>query len=54
MACGKEDFLLDRNQVFVNWLEASGIEHQWHVSDGGHEWRVWRRYLTSLLPSLFQ
>jgi len=54
MACGKEDFLLERNQVFVNWLEASGIEHQWHVSDGGHEWRVWRRYLTSLLPSLFQ
>ncbi|MDG1890893.1 MAG: alpha/beta hydrolase-fold protein [Verrucomicrobiota bacterium] len=53
MACGKDDFLLDRNEVFVAWLKQQAIPHTWLLSEGGHDWRVWRRYLTQLLPMLF-
>ena len=54
VGCGKEDFLLERNQVFIQWLEQHGMAHEWVLTEGGHEWGVWRRYLTSLLPRLFQ
>ena len=54
VGCGKEDFLLERNQVFIQWLEQHGMAHEWVLTEGGHEWGVWRRYLTSLLPKLFQ
>ena len=54
VGCGKEDFLLERNQVFIQWLEQHGMAHEWVLTEGRHEWGVWRRYLTSLLPKLFQ
>ena len=54
IACGKEDFLLERNETFVDWLKEQSIQHTWRLTEGGHEWRVWRRYLTELLPLLFR
>ena len=54
IACGKDDFLLERNETFVAWLKDQSIRHTWRLTEGGHEWRVWRRYLTELLPLLFR
>ena len=54
IACGKDDFLLKRNQEFIAILKEKGIKHEWHLSDGGHSWPVWRGYLAQILPNLFQ
>ena len=54
IGCGKDDFLLQRNRTFIEWLKQNGIEHTYHESEGGHAWEVWRRYLATFLPMLFQ
>ncbi|MFI5379618.1 MAG: alpha/beta hydrolase [Tepidisphaerales bacterium] len=54
IACGKDDFLLKRNQDFIAVLKEKGIHHDWHLTDGTHSWPVWRGYLTAILPQLFQ
>ncbi len=54
IACGKDDFLLERNHFFRKWLTKKGIEHEWHLTEGSHSWPVWRDYLIQTLPRLFQ
>jgi enterochelin esterase-like enzyme len=54
ISIGKEDFLLAKNQVFEASLTEHGIHHEFQVTDGGHAWPVWRRYLTAFVPLLFQ
>ncbi|HSH93212.1 MAG TPA: alpha/beta hydrolase-fold protein [Roseimicrobium sp.] len=54
IGCGKDDSLKARNEEFVTKLKAAGIEHQWHLTEGGHTWPVWRGYLADFLPLLFQ
>lgn len=51
---GKNDFLLEQNKTFVGWLETKQIPHTWQLTDGAHEWPVWRRYLGEFLPLLFR
>ncbi len=54
IGCGKDDFLLKRNEDFIAKLKESGVTHQWHLTEGGHSWPVWRTYLADFLPLLFQ
>lgn len=54
IGCGKNDFLLQRNQEFVRLLNEKGVRHEWHLTDGDHSWPVWRLYLADLAPRLFQ
>ncbi len=54
IACGKDDFLLERNNSLVGALKASGIQHEWQLTEGDHSWPVWRRYLVEFAPKLFQ
>lgn len=53
IGCGRSDFLFDANQKFIERLKAENIKHVANISDGGHEWRVWRRYLNEFVPLLF-
>jgi enterochelin esterase-like enzyme len=53
IGCGKEDFLLKRNEEFIALLKEKNLRHEWHLSDGGHSWPVWRVYLAELAPKLF-
>ncbi len=53
IGCGRKDFLLEANQRFLAALEAKAIRHTAHITDGAHEWRLWRRYLNEVLPLLF-
>ena len=54
IACGRDDFLFQRNQDFTAWLAKTGVEHEHVVTSGGHDWMVWRDYLAEFLPLLFQ
>jgi enterochelin esterase-like enzyme len=54
IGCGKEDFLLKRNEEFIALLTEKSLRQEWHLSDGGHSWPVWRIYLAELAPKLFQ
>ncbi len=53
IGCGKEDFLLKRNEAFVAALAEQGIAHEWRLTDGGHSWPIWRQYLAEVVPALF-
>jgi len=54
IGCGRKDFLFDANQKFFEQLKADGIEHVAHITEGAHEWRIWRRYLNEFVPLLFK
>lgn len=54
IACGKKDFLLERNRGFVGLLKEKGIQHQWLETEGDHSWPIWRGYLTEFTPLLFK
>ena len=54
LACGKNDFLLKRNEDFIALLQEKNIVHEWHLTEGDHSWPVWRIYLGELAPRLFQ
>lgn len=54
IACGKDDFLLKRNQDLVATLRTRGVRHEWLETAGDHSWPVWRGYLADLLPRLFR
>jgi enterochelin esterase family protein len=54
IGCGRGDFLLQRNEAFTTWLKARGVTHAYSVTDGAHDWTVWRRYLAEFLPLLFR
>ena len=51
---GRDDFLLNRNKPFDEALTASGINHTFKVTDGAHQWPVWRKYLAEFAPLVFQ
>jgi enterochelin esterase-like enzyme len=53
IACGKDDFLKQRNEDFVAKLKERGVNHEWHLTEGDHSWPVWRRYLAEFVPKLF-
>ena len=54
IACGKEDFLLERNETLIDALKEGGINHEWHLTEGDHSWPIWRNYLHDFVPKLFQ
>jgi enterochelin esterase family protein len=54
IGCGKEDFLVKRNEAFVAALKEAGIAHTWRLTEGAHDWTVWRRYLEEVMPLLFR
>jgi enterochelin esterase family protein len=54
IACGKNDFLLQRNESFIALLKEKNLRHEWHLTEGDHSWPIWRRYLADLAPHLFQ
>lgn len=54
IACGMKDFLLDENKALIESLQEKGIDHSWNLTEGAHEWTVWRRYLADFAPLLFK
>lgn len=52
MACGEEDFLLNANEDFKNYLEKLGIEVTYEVGPGAHEWDFWNTYIKKVIEWL--
>ena len=53
IACGKDDFLRQKNEEYVASLKEKNVRHEWLLTDGDHSWPVWRRYLADFVPRLF-
>jgi enterochelin esterase family protein len=53
IGCGRDDFLFERNNQFIERLKTKKVKHVYHVSEGGHSWDVWRKYLTVFLQKIF-
>jgi enterochelin esterase-like enzyme len=54
IACGRDDFLLPRNETFIALLKVSNVSHAWHLTAGDHSWPVWRTYLAEFAEKLFR
>ena len=52
MACGTEDFLLDRNLAFRDELLKYKVPHEFVTGPGGHEWTFWDTYIQKALDWL--
>ncbi len=54
IGCGEEDSLFASNSNFEKLLTSRNIRHEWEATPGyGHIYRLWRVYLSDLLPKLF-
>lgn len=51
---GNGDFLFHDNVKYRELLDSHGYKYEYMETDGGHEWRNWRKYLNHLLPELFK
>jgi enterochelin esterase-like enzyme len=52
---GKKDtWGFNQSNKVHKWLLDNDIEHEYVVSNGGHDWDVWRNDLIELLPQLFR
>ena len=49
---GDKDFLLERNDKFVEQLKTIGVKHDYFKTEGGHEWKLWRDYLPQFLEKV--
>jgi enterochelin esterase family protein len=54
IGCGRDDFAFPGASAAAESLTKLGIEHTFVESEGGHHWRVWRRYLRDVAPLLFR
>lgn len=45
MACGTEDFLLNDNHQFRDFLIENGVDLTYKESAGIHDWKFWNEYL---------
>ncbi len=45
MACGTEDFLIEPNRAFRDFLSKNGVPCVYHESAGMHNWKFWNEYL---------
>lgn len=54
IAIGNGDFLYQDNVKYRQLLDNHGYKYEYMETDGGHEWRNWRKYLNHLLPELFR
>lgn len=50
---GKEDFLMSDNLKLREILDRNHWRYTYHESEGGHEWRNWRNYLSEFLQLAF-
>jgi enterochelin esterase family protein len=55
LGVGKDDMLTGPGDLaFAATLKARGINHTFEITEGRHEWTVWRQYLRDVAPLLFR
>ena len=53
MACGTEDFLLERNREFHKFLEEQGVKHTYEEGPGIHDMKFWQEWAGKFIPEAF-
>lgn len=54
LSCGTEDFLIEQNRTFVQFLEAKDVSFEYYESPGVHDWDFWNEYLEPALQWLLK
>lgn len=49
LACGTEDFLVNENRRFRDFLIAQEVAHTYKESPGVHDWNFWNTYIADAL-----
>ena len=49
MACGTEDFLIEQNRDYHNFLEAQKVDVTYVEGPGAHTWDFWDTYIEKFL-----
>jgi len=49
MACGTEDFLIEQNRQFYNFLVSHNITVDYHERPGIHDWKFWNASLEPMI-----
>ena len=53
MACGTEDFLINENRDFHNFLLSQKVPHTYCESKGIHNMDFWQEYAAKFIPMMF-
>ncbi|MCA9215669.1 MAG: hypothetical protein KDB27_21535 [Planctomycetales bacterium] len=53
-ATGKDDFLVETSRATVEMFKKHKFDVVYEEGDGAHTWIVWRQYLNTFAPQLFQ
>ncbi len=51
---GKDDFALNGSKALSDLLTKHNIKHTYRLTEGRHEWVIWRHYLHEVAPLLFR
>ncbi|MCQ2147728.1 MAG: esterase, partial [Bacteroidales bacterium] len=54
LCCGTADGVYPNAQALDKTLTEQGLDHIFYVTDGGHTWSNWRKYLNTFAPKLFK
>lgn len=54
MSCGTEDFLLENNRAFHNYLESINAPHVYLESKGAHDMTFWSEYTEKFVRMMFE
>jgi enterochelin esterase family protein len=54
MSAGKDDFALNGSKALDEALTKSNIKHTFLVTEGRHEWVIWRHALRDVAPLMFK
>lgn len=52
LCCGTEDFLLEPNRRFRDFLKGQGVDFTYVEGPGGHDWPFWDAYIEKVLDWL--
>ena len=51
--CGDDDFTIDANMDLIRAFRSRGINYQFRVKDGNHNWEYWRPALVEAIKNAF-
>ncbi len=54
MACGTEDFVIEKNRNMRDALKALGIPINYYEEEGNHDWIFWNKWLLKAMEWIVQ
>lgn len=52
LCCGTEDFLVEKNRKYGEFLKSEGVDVTYEEGPGAHEWEFWDTYIRKILDWL--